>query len=145
MKTPVEENSSAQTSNTRKKVRSLIPNRILRRCLSAPAALTRMIALCCGLAYAQANSMTDLGTLGGTYSYASVINDNGQVVGEANTGDGAAHAFVWDAVNGMTDLGTLGGTHSYATAINANGQVVGSAFPAGDGEYHAFVWDAVNA
>ena len=55
--------------------------------------------------------MTDLGTLGGLRSAAYAINDAGQVVGHANTADGADHAFLWQDGR-MTDLGTLGGRTS---------------------------------
>ena len=50
--------------------------------------------------------MRDLGTLGGTTSYAAAINGNGWVVGAATTtGDVAQHAFVRDGTS-MTDLNT---------------------------------------
>lgn len=39
--------------------------------------------------------MTDLGTLGGAYSSACEINDNGQVVGESYTKTGDSNAILW--------------------------------------------------
>jgi probable HAF family extracellular repeat protein len=71
--------------------------------------------------------VTDLGTLGGSFSLPTDINDRGQVVGEATLpGDTTYRAFRWQ--NGvMTDLGTLGGPNSFANGIDATGQVAGGA------------------
>jgi probable HAF family extracellular repeat protein len=70
---------------------------------------------------------TNLGTLGGSTSWADDVNGLGQVVGFAEFDDGQpAHAFLWTPTNGMIDLGTLGGAASGATAINNLGQVVGT-------------------
>jgi probable HAF family extracellular repeat protein len=86
-------------------------------------------------------NITDLGTLGGTYSAAYGINNSGQVTGESYIGgDAAYHAFLYSAGK-MTDLGTLGGTHSYGWAINSLGQVCGQSYVAGDGTQHAFLYD----
>ena len=56
--------------------------------------------------------MQDLGTLGGTDSDGTAINDAGQVTGTSTlTGDFTTqtqHAFLWDGAT-MRDLGTLGG------------------------------------
>ena len=39
--------------------------------------------------------VTDLGTLGGTYSQAEAISNRGQVVGRSFTTDGEVHAVLW--------------------------------------------------
>jgi probable HAF family extracellular repeat protein len=92
--------------------------------------------------------MTDLHTLGGTYGYASWLNDFGVVVGNAtNEGDQSLLAFRWQD-GAMTNLGTLpGNSCSSPDAINASGQVVGgsgvsASFPAcTDLVEHAFLWE----
>ena len=40
--------------------------------------------------------MTDLGTLGGTNSYAYGINNKGQIVGWSNTSSEEQHAVLWE-------------------------------------------------
>lgn len=79
--------------------------------------------------------MTDLGTLGGSDSWAYDINDRGQVVGHSEAKSELSHAFIWQDGT-MTDLGTLTATGtSYAHAVNDLGQVLGD----WDG-YRAFLW-----
>jgi probable HAF family extracellular repeat protein len=83
-------------------------------------------------------AVTDLGTLGGSTSFAYEINNSGQVVGSADTASGYTHAFLYG--NGqMTDLGTLGGHESLPKGINDKGQVVGVSDTI-DGQHHAFLY-----
>lgn len=60
----------------------------------------------------------DLGTLGGTSSYAAAISSAGVVVGWSETKTGDTHAFRWTPSGGMVDLSTLPGeATSQAVAI----------------------------
>lgn len=71
--------------------------------------------------------MSDLGTLGGDNSRALSINNNGQVVGYAETKYGKEHAFLWvDGVMKDLSLNTpfANGT-SRAIKINNKGQIIG--------------------
>lgn len=83
--------------------------------------------------------MTDIGTLGGSYSEGYAVNNAGAIAGYAGVaGDAASHAFVY--ANGtMIDLGTLGGD-SFATDINESGDVVGGFTDSATGQQHAFVY-----
>jgi probable HAF family extracellular repeat protein len=78
-------------------------------------------------------SVTDLGTLGGSYSFAEGINELGLVVGTSETASGAFRAFVWvpdlaGNTGSMQDLGTLPGWDcSGALGINRRGDIVGYA------------------
>lgn len=67
----------------------------------------------------------DLGTLGGTTSWSTAINNWGQVVGVSETEAGEFRAFVW-TWGKMKDLGVLDGDFiSGAWTINDRGQAVG--------------------
>lgn len=103
-------------------------------------------------------AMRDLGTLGsGTDAIASLINEQGQVVGwsytDSNPSDICAGvygfplstgSFLWQEGKGMTDLGGLGGTCTVATGLSKRGQVVGQSWLTGDLAGHAFRWDRKN-
>lgn len=89
--------------------------------------------------YAQQLEPTDLGTLGGTFSFAHAT-DGEWIVGESSpAGDQSRRAFAWNAEDGMFDLGTFGGDNSIAKAVH-NGMVVGNAERANDLGEHAFAW-----
>jgi len=86
-------------------------------------------------------NIEDLGTLGGTNSFAFGNNCIGQVVGSSDTAVlGASDAFLWDSAHGMQDLGTLGGTMAEANAINCSGVIVGYSSLVGDLQTHAFLY-----
>jgi probable HAF family extracellular repeat protein len=87
-------------------------------------------------------TITDLGTLGGTFSYPSFISRSGAVSGLSTLpGDAVLRSFLW-AGNGMIDLGALpGGPDSFAENVNEKLQVTGSADGAptpGDGNSLCF-------
>jgi probable HAF family extracellular repeat protein len=88
--------------------------------------------------------MHDIGNLGYDYnysSYATAINNNGQVVGYAATPDhGYVHAFLYSS-GSMYDIGTFpGGEQTFAYGINNNGQIVGAGDIAGSHNGHAFLY-----
>jgi probable HAF family extracellular repeat protein len=92
----------------------------------------------------------DLGALGSN-SYASSVNNNGQIVGAAMKIYADNHAVVFDSTGAGNniDLGTLGGVKSYSSyafSINNNGQIVGSASISPGSDYqHATLFDSTGA
>ncbi len=83
----------------------------------------------------------DLGTLGGPSSVALAVNEQGQVVGGADTREGDRHAFVWQG-GVMRDLGVLpGDTISEANDLNNSGQIVGHSTPGVFCCNHAVLWE----
>lgn len=68
--------------------------------------------------------MTDLGSLGGSSSYATSLNETGQVTGWGYTASGGRDVFVWDATAGMRDLGNWNAYPS-PSQINDAGQIAG--------------------
>ena len=72
--------------------------------------------------------LTELGTLGGTYSGAGGINDKGIVVGSSYLPmSSTLRAFAWQD-GAMRELQGLGGSQSMAARINNHGVIVGTAF-----------------
>lgn len=83
-------------------------------------------------------AIIDLGTLGGSGSAASAINNNGQVVGHAFNSSQHYHPALF--TDPITDLGTLGGSDGLALGISPNGKITGAA-AMGNNLNHAFIWD----
>ena len=113
----------------------------VRLLVAATAACTVSVVASAGplVGLASAADVIDLGTLGGTESRATSVNDSGQVVGYSKTSSGNTHAFSWTPAGGLIDLGTFGGAESRAVAVNNAGQVVGWA-ETSSGARHAFAW-----
>ncbi len=85
--------------------------------------------------------MTDLGALGGNNSNAYWCNDNGWVVGTAETSTpGIYHAFYCTSKKVLIDIDKRSGKQSAAWAINNWYQVVGQAETATRGIFQGFLW-----
>ncbi len=93
-------------------------------------------------AHGTAQSMTDLGSLGGDYTYPFAVSADGSViVGQSDNSSNQGRAFRW-TTGGMTNLGTLGGNYSFARAVSADGSVVvGYSYDASS-QGRAFRWTA---
>ncbi|MGA2535787.1 MAG: hypothetical protein ABSF53_07230, partial [Terracidiphilus sp.] len=112
------------------------------------------IALSPAIGWSQEYTVTDLGTLGGTFSLATSVNNKGQVAGQSTTAIqkqalGQADPFLYSNGN-MIDLGNFGAASgitgpslpggNIANAVNDSGVVAGLAFSA-DGNPHPFLWN----
>lgn len=87
-------------------------------------------------------SMQDIGTLGGTWTVVTGLNDAGQVAGFSYFPNGSTYrGFVWSTRSGMRALGALNGFGtSTAVAINNLGQVAGNSTSATN--IHAYRWSS---
>jgi probable HAF family extracellular repeat protein len=83
--------------------------------------------------------MVDVGSLGGTSSFLTGLNNQGQMAGTMTlAGDVADHPFLWGG-GVLTDLGTFGGDCGDANALNDAGEVIGWACD-NQGAVFAFLW-----
>jgi probable HAF family extracellular repeat protein len=86
------------------------------------------------------DGIRDLGTLPDEFTWATDVNNAGQVVGATPFApDQQAHAFVWTPRQGLRDLGIGTGERSSATRINHDGVVIGYVLRFGT-LFHGFVW-----
>jgi probable HAF family extracellular repeat protein len=85
----------------------------------------------------------DLGTLGGLFSFATAVSDDGSVVvGFSDTADNNRHAFRWTEAGAMVDLGSSGTdflSYSRAFGVSADGSLVVGDDEAGG---YPFIWTA---
>jgi probable HAF family extracellular repeat protein len=126
-----------------RRVKSVVVGRRGRRsvCVAATTAVAIIVAVSAETAPGGSRSeaaarwrIVDLGTLGGS-SYATAINERGQVIGVS-----AGHAFLW--TNGkLRDLGNLRGRAGNAVSLNNRGEVVLTRATAPRSyAWHAFLW-----
>ena len=69
-------------------------------------------------------TVADLGTLGGSFSIAFGISNDGGITGSSRDAGENQHPFIWRAGK-MTDLGTLGGPNGGAGGPNGSGELAG--------------------
>ena len=82
-------------------------------------------------------TLTDLGTLGGSYTMGTGLNASVQAAGTGMMVYGYVHAFSSSA-SGLTDL-TAPGNEGEAAAINNAGQIAGTQYIGG--QSYATVWN----
>jgi probable HAF family extracellular repeat protein len=71
------------------------------------------------------SGLADIGTLGGTYSEGSSINDLGEIAGISTVANGATHLFLYTQGH-MHDLGTAAGQTFASAALNDRGEILAS-------------------
>ena len=111
--------------------------------LAVPTALVAQEQLPKGKRHHLRYTVTDIGTLGGAFSFAGGINEKGWVAGSSTLpGEQDVHAFLWRR-GVIKDLGTLGGPNSGPSfsLFSEEGKIAGAAetsTPDPDGETFCF-------
>jgi probable HAF family extracellular repeat protein len=84
--------------------------------------------------------MKNIGSFGGTCTFPTDLNDQGEIVGISTLpGDKYQHAFLWNG--SLKDLhNNIGGHNAAAIGINDGGNAVGFASLSGDQYVHAALW-----
>ena len=80
------------------------------------------------------SGLVDIGTLGGTSSAGTSINNQGDVVGSSQVANGQGHLFLYTQGQ-MHDLGTVAGQSIETAIINDRGDIVASTGGTGGGSY----------
>ena len=74
--------------------------------------------------------LADIGTLGGTYSEGTSINNLGEIAGISTVTNGATHLFLYTQGH-MRDLGTAAGQTFASAALNDRGEILASTVDSG--------------
>ena len=74
--------------------------------------------------------LADIGTLGGTYSEGTSINNPGEIAGISTVTNGATHLFLYTQGH-MHDLGTAAGQTFASAALNDRGEILASTVGSG--------------
>jgi|SRR5215469_2554059 len=104
--------------------------------------------------WTEGQGMIDLGSLGGVFGTAGLVNNRGQVVGVSSiaadpgacvstggSGTATCHPFIWEGGK-ITDLNTetTGGNLVTANALSDSGEIIGTATFAGRPISDAYLW-----
>lgn len=91
----------------------------------------------------RSHGVQDVGTLGGTCTLVTGLNNYGTAVGISFNDEQIERGFVWQSGT-IQDLGaSLGGDFTGSEGINDHGTIAGWAFLAGNASYHAALWQQV--
>ena len=110
------------------------------RSVARPTTFLAVVSALTAPGRAQSYTITDLGTLGGSFSRAYDINSAGQITGRSYMPSSVTAGFLWEDGK-MINIGSLGNEtgESSANGINDFAAICGSSEPP-DQQTHAFRW-----